>query len=305
MSELRFDGRVAVVTGAGGGMGRAHALTLAERGAKVVVNDLAGGGQPAARVVEEITAAGGTAIESTDDISEQASASKLIARAVEAFGRIDILVNNAAIIGLFPFAELEAVRFDLSMKVNAYGPFYTAQAAWPQMVEQGYGRIVNISSAAGLFGLPDRVDYGASKAAVIGLTRSLAADGDGFGIATNGVFPSAITRLSSAPQRARYAERFTMEEDDLREKTPRLVSAMVGWLSHEECAFNGEIFEAGEGHYRRLLIGASAGYDDNDATIETVRDHLAEITDTGGFEPRAAYKTRAAWPTADLLQTSR
>lgn len=304
VSEVRYDGKVAIVTGGGRGMGRAHARLLAARGASVVVNDLPDEDAPAERVAEEITMAGGRAIASTDDISGEPACQALVDRAVEEFGRIDILVNNAAVIKLLRFQDLSTEAFDHTMKVNAYGPYFTARAAWPHFVDQQYGRIVMISSGAGIFGFPDRVDYGASKAAVVGITRCLAADGDGIGITANAIFPSAITRLSSQPQRDMYAKRFNLSDAELLERTPELVSPMVGWLSSEECVVNGEIFEAGEGYFRRILIGATEGYEDLDPTLETVRDHFSEIMNSGEFDPRPPYRTRKDWPTADLLQSS-
>jgi NAD(P)-dependent dehydrogenase (short-subunit alcohol dehydrogenase family) len=300
---LRFDGRVAIVTGGGRGMGRAHARLLAARGASVVVNDLPADDSPASHVVEEIVDEGGTAVESTADISTAGGGSALVECAVEAFGRIDIVVNNAGVIRLSRFEDLTTAAFDQTMKVNAYGPFYVTHAAWPHLLAQGYGRVVMVSSSAALFGLPDRVDYGGSKAAMVGMTRSLASEAEGAGIQVNALFPTAITRLSSPPVRERVAKRLGLsaaEEDlaALMDRSTALVSPMVAWLAHEECTSNGEIFEAGGGHVGRVVITSAEGYENSDVTVEDVRDHLPEILATGDFEPRRSYSTRASGVTA-------
>ena len=300
--EMRFDGRVAIVTGGGRGQGRAHALQLASRGARVVVNDLDTPDEsPAAQVAAEIGAAGGEAIARTDDISQEASARALVDAALEAFGRVDILINNAGVIrprtsrthaeGVRQQHEGERVR-----------PYYTSYAVWPHFLAQGYGRLIMVTSGAGLWGYPDRVDYSASKAAMIGMTRALASEAHERGIMVNGVIPSAITRISSEPQIKMYIERFGLSHEELLEVTPYLVSAMVVYLAHEQCPVNGEIYEAGEGDYRRVLIGASEGYVNTQAKAEDVRDQFGQIMDSGPFEPREAYRTRGVWPTDDLIQ---
>src|SRR5262249_54384304 len=158
-----FDGRTAIVTGAGNGMGRAHAHVLAERGATVVALDV--DEAAAARVAEEIQAAGGSARSSVTDVSDEAAVQAL----VEETGRVDILVNNAANFLFSAFERHTTEDFDRSMKVNTYGPYFTLRAVWPRMLEQGYGRIVNISSAAGMWGLPHRIAYAGSKGTLIGV----------------------------------------------------------------------------------------------------------------------------------------
>src|SRR6185437_11316236 len=175
--EHRFDGRVAVVTGAGRGIGRAYAELLAARGARVVVNDLGGamtgGGAdagPAAEVVDEIAAVGGVAVADAHDVSSEEGAAALIATAIDQFGRVDALVNNAGIIRWAKFPEADAENVDQHLAVHLWGSFHTSRAAWPHFVEQGYGRIVNTTSS-GMFGLPNNVGYATAKAAVIGLTR--------------------------------------------------------------------------------------------------------------------------------------
>ena len=296
---LSFGGRVAVVTGAGRGMGRAHARLLAARGASVVVNDLVTAS--AQSVVDEITAAGGAAVASGDDISVEKSASALIDRAVTEFGRVDVLVNNAAYIYLERMEKHSSDAFDLSMRVNAYGAYFTTQAAWRRFLDQGYGRVVMISSGAATRGVPDRVGYAASKAALIGMVRTLAGEGDGAGITVNGVYPAAITaRVSEKNQRMEYVERYgDLPVETFQEKTPALVSAMVAWLSHEECPVNGEIFHAGQGHFARVVIGAVPGFDTNDLDMpaEVLLDHMDEIVDRDAFVPVPTYLSRTQYST--------
>ncbi len=179
MNSYRFEGRVAVVTGAGRGIGRAHALLLAERGARVVVNDLGGSmdgvgadAEPASTVAAEIVAAGGVAIADSSDVASAAGAQSLVDAAIERFGRLDVLVNNAGIIRWAGLPEADEDNLASHLAVHVMGSFNTTRAAWPQMVEQGYGRIV-MTTSSGMFGLPNNLAYATAKAGVIGLTRSL------------------------------------------------------------------------------------------------------------------------------------
>ena len=299
--ELRFDDRVAIITGAGRGMGRAHAQLLAARGAKVVINDL--DQEPADEVVQEIVDAGGTALASVTDITDQDAVHAMVDQTIETFGRVDILVNNAALIEFSRFEDMTQDLFERSMKVNAWAPYFTAQAVWRPFLEQGFGRIIMVSSGAGLFGMADRVAYAASKSALIGMTRTLASEADGLGITANVLFPSAITRHSSVPQYERYEKRFGASRDVLLEKMPGLVSPMVAWLSHEDCTASGEVLEAGEGYFRRVAIGATRGFDSAqlELSIETVRDNWEQIVDLDGFQARDPYRTRKQWSTADKV----
>ena len=205
MNEHRFDGRVAVVTGAGRGIGRAHALLLADRGASVVVNDLGGSmdgvGEdpgPAAAVAAEIVAAGGAAIADSSDVATTAGSQALVEAAVERFGRVDIVVNNAGIIRWAGFPEADLDNLERHLAVHVAGSFNTTRAAWPHMVEQGYGRVV-MTTSAGLFGLPDNLSYATAKGAVIGLTRSLTTAGAAHGIKINLIAPAAMTRMAGRP----------------------------------------------------------------------------------------------------------
>jgi NAD(P)-dependent dehydrogenase (short-subunit alcohol dehydrogenase family) len=279
-SEYRFEGRVAVVTGAGRGIGRAYARLLAERGANVVVNDLGAstGGSgadttPATAAVDEIVAAAGTAVADTHDVSTPDGASALVDTAIERFGRIDVLVNNAGIIRWAGMPEVDADNLARHLDVHVGGSFNTVRAAWPHLVDQGYGRIVNTTSA-GLFGLSNNTSYATAKGAVIGLTRSLATAGTAHGITANCVAPGAMTRMAGQAS----------DETDTR-MSPELVAPMVALLAHEECPVNGEIYAAGFGRFARIFIGMAPGYVHAGSvpTIEDVAEQWTAINDEPGY----------------------
>jgi NAD(P)-dependent dehydrogenase (short-subunit alcohol dehydrogenase family) len=280
VTEHRFDGRVAVVTGAGRGLGRAYARLLAARGASVVVNDLGastgGSGSdpgPASDVAAEIVAAGGVAISDTSDVATPEGGESLVDAAVVRFGRIDVLVNNAGIIRWAGMPDVDKDNLDRHLAVHVGGSFNTVRAAWPHMAAAGYGRIVNTTSA-GLFGLPNNTSYATAKGAVVGLTRSLAVAGAGHGITANCIAPGAMTRMAGPGG-----------EDAGPEMSPDLAAPMVAFLAHEDCPVSGEIYAAGFGRFARIFVGMAPGYvaADPAPTIEDVADNWAAINDEPGY----------------------
>jgi NAD(P)-dependent dehydrogenase (short-subunit alcohol dehydrogenase family) len=291
VSGYGFEGRVAVVTGAGRGIGRAHALLLARRGARVVVNDLGGSMDgvgadpaPAAAVAAEIVDAGGIASADGNDVSTVDGAQALVDSAVERYGRVDILINNAGIIRWASFPDADADNLASHLDVHVGGSFNTTRAAWPHMVDQHYGRIV-MTTSAGVFGLPNNLAYAAAKGAVIGLARSLATAGLPHDIKVNCVAPAAVTRMAG--------------DAGAPPMSPDLVSPLVAYLAHEECPVTGEIYAAGAGRFARVFIATAEGYVHTtpDPTIEDVAAHWATINDENGYDVPADLN---AWSAAFL-----
>ncbi|MGO9873656.1 MAG: SDR family NAD(P)-dependent oxidoreductase [Acidimicrobiia bacterium] len=287
MNTYNFEGRVAVVTGAGRGIGRAHALLLADRGARVVVNDLGGSMQgvgtdpePASTVAAEIVDAGGAAIADTSDVATTAGAQTLVDAAVDQFGRLDILINNAGIIRWAGFPEADEDNLARHLAVHVGGSFNTTRAAWPHMVGQRYGRIV-MTTSAGLFGLPHNLAYATAKGAVIGLTRSLTTAGAAHGIKVNLIAPAAFTRMAGQPADETPARRGAAAAP----MSPDLVAPMVAFLAHEDCPVSGEIYAAGAGRFARIFIASTEGYvhATSEPTMEDVAENWATINDETGY----------------------
>jgi NAD(P)-dependent dehydrogenase (short-subunit alcohol dehydrogenase family) len=280
MDELRFDGRVAIITGAGRGLGREHALALARRGAMVLVNDLGGApdmtgsdAAPAADVVAEIEAGGGAAAANSDTVATTTGAQAIVADALERWGRVDILVNNAGGgIGGYTIADLPEDELRRMVDTHLLGAFFMCGGVWPQMVDQGYGRILNTSSAAS-FGLPGSAAYSSVKAGLLGLTRSLAIDGVPHHIKVNAIMPLAYTRLSAG---------VPGEVGEWIERTLRAsqVAAVAAALVHEDVPFSGETLSVGGGRAARVFFGGVPGWQDVELTPELVLEHVEEIMDT-------------------------
>ena len=279
MAELGFDNKVAIITGAGGGLGRSHALELARRGARVVVNDLGGSvdgtgasAGPAHDVVAEIQAAGGEAVADGNSVSTPEGGAAIVQTALDAFGRVDIVVNNAGILRDKAFHNMTPDMVDSVIAVHLKGAFNVTQAAWKHMREQGYGRIVNTSSNSGLLGNFGQANYGAAKLGLVGFTRVLAIEGAKFNIKANAIAPVAFTRMT--------AELMPGLEEMLR---PDKVTPVVVYLAHEDCPVTGEVYSAGGGVVARYFIGLTEGYVNRDLTAEDVRDHFDQIRDESNY----------------------
>jgi len=278
VTDMRFDGRVAIITGAGGGLGRAHALELARRGASVVVNDLGGAvdgsgasTSAAQRVVEEITAAGGTAVANGDSVATAEGGEAIVRAAVTAFGRVDVVVNNAGILRDKAFHKMDAAMVDAVLDVHLKGAFFVSLPAFRLMREQGYGRIISTSSASGLFGNFGQANYGAAKAGLAGLTRVLSIEGEGRGIKVNAIAPIANTRMTQ-DLLGELAERVQ----------PETVSPLVAYLAHEDCAVNGHVYSVAGGRVARIVVAETDGVVLGENTAEAVRDRIDAVDDVTG-----------------------
>jgi len=279
MAELGYDGKVAIITGSGGGLGREHALLLASRGAQVVVNDLGGsvsgdGGDagPAERTAKEINGLGGVAVADTNSVSTPEGGEAIVATALDSFGRVDIVVNNAGILRDKTFHNMTPELLGPVIDVHLKGAFYVTRPAWAKMREQGYGRVITTSSNSGILGNFGQSNYGAAKMGLVGFTRVLAAEGAKYNIKANAVAPVAKTRMTE--------ELFGAVGDKL---DPRLVSPIVAWLAHEDCPVTGEVYSAAGGRIARFFIGLTPGYYNPDLTPEDVRDHFEQIRAEEGY----------------------
>jgi NAD(P)-dependent dehydrogenase (short-subunit alcohol dehydrogenase family) len=283
MADVRFDGRVAIVTGAGGGLGRTYAKALAARGARVVVNDL--GGRPdgtggsrsmADAVVEEIRKEGGQAVSSYDSVSTPQGGEGIVRTALEQLGGVDIVINNAGILRDKTFAKLPPEDLEIVLDVHLKGAFFVSQPAFRAMKDRGYGRFVFTSSAAGIFGNFGQSNYGAAKMGLVGLSNVLAIEGQKYNIRSNVVAPIARTRLTEqllGPLAGAL--------------DPELVTPLVLYLCAEECGITHEIFSVGGGRFARAFVGITPGWfagKTGAPSVEDVRDHLEEIRGTEGFE---------------------
>ena len=288
MSELRFDGRVALITGAGGGLGREHAILLASRGAAVMVNDLGSptmGGQdhdptPAQVVVDEIIAAGGVAMANSDSVATREGAESMVSAALTEFGRLDILINNAGIIRNRTFLNIGEYEFEPILDVHVKGCFFVTRPAYEHMKNVGYGRIINTSSGSGLFGSFGQSAYSAAKAAIYGFTRTLAIEGARYGIHVNAIAPGALTRMTGdvMGDDSVMADVTGLTGEDLAyQMGPQQVAPAVAYLAHESCLLNGETLSASGGRVGRAFMGVTKGIYEEDLTIESVAHRVNEI----------------------------
>jgi NAD(P)-dependent dehydrogenase (short-subunit alcohol dehydrogenase family) len=279
MTELGFDGKVAIITGAGGGLGKQHALLLASRGALVVVNDLGGAVDgtgadvgAAQLVVDEITAAGGEAVADGNSVATPEGGAAIVQAAIDAFGRVDIVVNNAGILRDKSFSNMNSELLDPVIDVHLRGAFHVTQPAWQHMREQNYGRIISTSSSSGLFGNFGQTNYGAAKMGLVGFTRVLAVEGVKYGIKANAIAPLALTRMTE-PLLGPLGEKVA----------PERVSPLVAYLAHESCAATGRVFSVGGGRIAEVFIGEAQGFHSPELTPEIVAENWDAITNRDGY----------------------
>lgn len=250
MPDSRFDGRVAVVTGGGRGLGRAYPLLLASRGAKVVVNDpgssLSGDGadgEPAREVVDEIAAAGGVAVVNTESVATAACGKAIVESAIDRYGRLGILVHNAGVVWRASLKEMTYEDFDAVLDVHLRGAFHLVRPAFPVMCDAGSGRIVLTSSIGRLYGNHDVANYVVGKAGMLGLSNVAAIEGAAHGVMSNVIVPAAVTRMTEGIETSAYPP-----------MAPELVAPVVGWLAHESCSITGEILIALAGRVARAVV---------------------------------------------------
>jgi NAD(P)-dependent dehydrogenase (short-subunit alcohol dehydrogenase family) len=317
MTELRFDGQVAVITGAGRGLGAEYARLLAARGARVVVNDLGGSvtGEGASTdaaesAAQQIRDGGGAAIADTHSVTTPEGGRAIIETALHKWGRVDIVVNNAGTVLDAPFAEMSADRVEPLIDVHLKGAFFVTRPAWNVMRDQGYGRVVNTCSAAGILGAATMSNYGAAKTGLIGLTRVLAAEGAEFNIKVNAIAPIAATRMLARSmagidqQRDADAQAATeaLMRPFLEKLDPARVAPVVAYLAHADCPVSGEIYSAGAGQVSRFFIGRTKGVFYPDLSVEDVGEHFAEIRDETDYTVPSGVADEMAELFADILK---
>jgi NAD(P)-dependent dehydrogenase (short-subunit alcohol dehydrogenase family) len=276
MTERRFDDRVAVVTGSGRGLGREYALLLAARGARVVINDngsgLDGSGADvgvAQLVVDEIKAAGGEAVASTASVATPEGGQAIIQAALDAWGRIDVLIHNAGNTRFDNFADITYDQFRSVVDVHLLGGFNVTRAAFPHMTKAGYGRVVLTGSIGGIYTMPQTAPYAVSKSGMIGLNNIIAIEGAEHGVKSNIILPGAVTRMAEGLDTSQYPP-----------MTPDLVAPMVGYLAHEDCAVSAELYVAMAGRMARAYVTETHGVYRPGWTMDDVAENIAGIRDT-------------------------
>ena len=277
---LSFDGKVAIITGAGGGLGRSHALEIARRGGFVVVNDLGGsvdgvGGDDSAaqQVVNEIKEAGGEAVANFDSVATPEGGANIVKTAIDTWGKVDIVINNAGILRDTSFAKMTPEQLEPVLDVHLKGAFYVTQPAFVHMKEQGYGRIVNTSSGAGIFGNFGQTNYGAAKMGLVGLANVLAVEGAKYNIKANVIAPVAATRMTE-----------DILGPLLDQLGPEFITPVAVYLASEECEVTGEVYTCGGGHVARVFTGVTPGFTDEKLSVESIAENLATIRDEEGYE---------------------
>ncbi len=273
MPELRFDHRVAVITGAGRGLGRAYALLLASKGARVVVNDPGGSlkgegfdAGAAEEVAREIRAAGGEAIACTESVATTEGGGAIINAALDHYGRIDILIHNAGIVRAASMKEMTQANFDAVLDVHLRGAFHVVRPAFPQMCRAGYGRIVLTSSIGGLYGNHRQANYAVAKAGMVGLSNVIALEGAGDGVKCNIIVPGAVTRMAEGLDTSAYPP-----------MSPELVAPVVAWLAHEACSISGEMLISIAGRVAKIFLAESQGVYRDSWSIEQVAEQMEAI----------------------------
>ncbi len=302
MNNIDFKGRVAIVTGAGNGLGRDYALNLAARGALVVVNNRASGGPVEPRsadlVVEQIRSAGGTAVANYDAVGSRAAAESMMACAMDSFGRVDIVINNAGNQANNRFEDMTEEEFNDVMNVHVTGAFHLSQLAYREMMKQSYGRFLFTSSASSLFGLYLRANYATAKAAVVGLTNAIGLEGERYGILSNALMPlgtGTSGRLGKAKPLAHWpdweARLPASHPREMGDLAPFMslsnVTPLVLYLCSEQCRTTRAIYSAAGSRYSRVFIGATPGWlaaRQNGIAPEEVAAHFAEVENRTGYE---------------------
>ena len=277
---LGFDGKVAIITGAGGGLGREHALMLASRGALVVINDLGGAVDgtgsdrgAAGRVVDEIKAAGGEAAADTNSVATAEGGKAIVQTALDAFGRVDIVINNAGILRDKSFHNMTPDLWQAVIDVHLTGAYNVTQAAWPLFREQSYGRVISTASGAGVFGNFGQANYGAAKMGLVGFTRVLAQEGAKYNIRANAIAPVAKTRMTE--------DILGTIGDSLE---PRYVSPVVTYLAHETCEATGRLFSVAGGRVAEVFIAEGPGFTDKDLSPESIAANWDAVTDRTTYD---------------------